>query len=150
MRAQVQRQSHDEAQTYLTDNLELAVQAFLVFLENLDVVVGKSERTQPYGRNQHQHHVDVLQSAQQQAGDKYGKDDDDTSHARHTHFVHAKGVDAGIALCFGDLFPLQQVDELVTPDTRNEQGQNDSHQRAERRVGEHTRAGEVVFVQPLE
>ena len=43
LRAEVKRQSHDQSQTYLADNLELAVQSFLIFLEYLDVIVGKPQ-----------------------------------------------------------------------------------------------------------
>ena len=65
LRAEVERQSHDEAQAHLADDFELAVQAFLVLLEYLDIVVRKAQRTQPDGGDEHQQHVDIVQPAQQ-------------------------------------------------------------------------------------
>ena len=147
---EVEHQSHDEAQPHLPDNLELAVQPLLVALEYLDVVVGKAQRAQPHGGDEHQHHIYIAQSPQQQAGDEYRHDDDDPAHAWHAHLLHAEGVYLGIALRLGNLFALQQVDEPVAPDARDEQRQYHRHQRAERGVGKHSRPGEVVLVKPLE
>ena len=42
LRTEIQGKPYNESQAYLADNLELTVQAFLVFLEYLDVIVGKS------------------------------------------------------------------------------------------------------------
>ena len=150
LRAEVEGQSYNQSQTYLADNLELAVQPLLVPLEYLDIVVGKAQRPQPYRRDEHQYHIDVAQASQQQAGEQCGKDDDDSSHTGYAHFLHAEGVDGSVALRLGNLFPLQQPDEAVAPYRRDEQRQDDGHQCPERRVGEHTCAGEIVLVKPTE
>ena len=42
-RAEVHRQAHNDAQTYLANNLELAFQTTLVVVEHLDVVIGKTQ-----------------------------------------------------------------------------------------------------------
>ena len=64
LRTEVESQSDDKSQAYLTDDFELTVQAFLVLLEYLDVVVGKAQRPQPDCGNQHQYHIDIVQFAQ--------------------------------------------------------------------------------------
>ncbi len=146
LRTEVESQSDDKSQAHLADDFELTVQAFLVLLEYLDVVVGKAQRPQPDCGNQHQYHINIAQFAQQQAGNEYGKNNDDTAHAGYSHLVYAERVDAGITLRFGNLLAFQQVDELISPDTRNEQCQNDCHQRTEGCIAEHASTGEVIFV----
>ena len=64
LRTEVESQSDDKSQAYLTDDFELTVQAFLVLLEYLDVVVGKAQRPQPDCGNQHQYHINIAQFAQ--------------------------------------------------------------------------------------
>ena len=42
--------------------------------------------------------------------------DNDAPHARYTYLVHPERIDAGITLCFRNLFPFQQVDKTISPD----------------------------------
>ena len=128
IRTEIKRQSDNQSQSYLTDDLELSVQSFLVFPEYLDVVVQKAQCTQPDRSNQHQYHVYIMQFTQQQARNQYGYNDDDTSHGRHSHFSHIKRVDGCVTLRFRNLFPLQQVNEIFTENSGNQQRQDDSHQ----------------------
>ena len=48
-RTQIHGQAHNNTQTHLAHNLELALQALLVVMENLDVVIGKTQCAAPEG-----------------------------------------------------------------------------------------------------
>ena len=124
--AEVEREPHDDTQTHLPDNLEDAVKALLVALEHLDVVVGKAQGAEPYGGDEHEDHVHIVQLAEQQTGDEDSRQDDDASHRGNAYLLHAEGVDAGIALRLGDLLALQHVDEIFTKHGRYQQGYEDS------------------------
>ena len=107
-----QRETHDETNAHLTDNLVTAFQTFFVATENLDVVVHTAEKAEPHGGHNHEQQVDVTQTAKQDDGQQDGDDDDDTTHRGHTNLLHAERVYARVALCLGDLLLLKKLDEL--------------------------------------
>ena len=72
--------TYNHSQTYLSHNLELTLQAIFVVAEGLDVVVQKTERTEPNGRDNHQLNVDVVQLADQNNRNQHRKQNQHTAH----------------------------------------------------------------------
>ena len=101
-----QHKSHDKPDTYLPDNLVFAFQSLFVTAENLDIIIHSTEKSQPYGSNNHQDEIDVSQSAKEQNRHKNGENDNDSTHRRNANLLDTKGVYRGVALCFCDLFTL--------------------------------------------
>ena len=58
-----EHESDNQSDAYLTDNLVLAFQTFLVAVEDLDVVVHAAEEAQPHRSDEHQNQIDVAQTA---------------------------------------------------------------------------------------
>ena len=58
--------SYDNAETDLTDNLEFTLQTLFVVAEYLDVVIQKADGTAPYGRDNHQQYVDIVEARKEQ------------------------------------------------------------------------------------
>ena len=63
VRTEPQHQAHDEADAYLSYNLEASGQSFLVVAEYLDVVVKTAEESEPQRGYYHQDDVDVAHAA---------------------------------------------------------------------------------------
>ena len=126
--AQIERETHDDAKAYLTDDLELAVQALLIALEHLDIVVGKAQGAQPYRGDKHENHIYIVETAEQQAWDEYRCQDDDTTHRGSAYLLHTEGVDARIALRLGNLLALEHIDKVLTIDGRHQQRNDDGQQ----------------------
>src|SRR5262249_22486155 len=63
---EIQRESHDEADSHLTHNLESARKALLVLLKDLDVVVEKPDHPQADGGDGEEDDVDVVKFGEQQ------------------------------------------------------------------------------------
>ena len=55
-------QSDNQSDAYLTHNLVLAFQSFLVAMEDLDVVVHAAEKAQPHRGDEHQNQIDIAQT----------------------------------------------------------------------------------------
>ena len=62
-----------------------------------------------------------MQFSQQKAGDENSDDNNHASHGRHTHFLHVKGVYGCVTLGLGNLFTLEQMNEIFTEDGRDQQ-----------------------------
>ena len=88
IRTHKQHQSDNQSQTDLSDNLELAVHPFLILAEDLDIIVSKTESTQPDGRHHHQDYINIVQLGAKQCRDQNGNDNNDTSHCRRTFLTH--------------------------------------------------------------
>ena len=111
--AQVEHNAHNEPYRHLAHNFVFAFQSFFVAAENLDVVVEKSQKSQPQGGDNHQDEVNVAHAAQQQHGHQYGNDDDDAAHRRYAFFLGAEGIDGGVACRLGYFLPLHKLDEVL-------------------------------------
>ena len=131
---EIERQPHEEAEQHLPHDFVAAGQSVLVLLIILDVVVEETEQTEPHGRHEHQYHINVAQSAQQEAGYEDCHDDNDAAHGGHVYFLHAEGVDAGIALHLADVVPFHPFDEIFAKPRGNHECQYQRQQRAERDV----------------
>ena len=119
---QPKRQSDNEADADLTNNLIFSFQALFVALEDLDIVIHESEEAQPEGGDNHQDDIDVTDTAEQDNRHEDADDDDDATHRRHTLLLHAKGVDTRVALCLENLPPLHPFDKSLTKPGRDQKG----------------------------
>ena len=143
--AEPQHQSHDEANAHLSHNLILAFQAFLVLAVDLDVVVAKSQESQPHGGDDHENDVDVAHASQQQHRQEDGGDNHKAAHRWCSHLFLSKWVDAGIALSLANLALAHVVDELLTQPCREHEREDEREQRTERDVLPHVRPRDVVL-----
>ena len=137
---------HYQTYAYLADDLVTALEPLLVVAENLDKIVHSTEESQPYRGDDHQDEVDVAQAAEQQHGDEDGDDDDDAAHRRHTYLLHAKGVDARVALHLGDLLAFQKLDKLLAKPCRDDQREDERQQCPERDVPPQVRTADAKLL----
>ena len=111
--------------------------------EGLDVVVQKAERTEPDGRNNHQLHIDIVQSANEQYGNQDGQQNKDSAHRRRAALGELP-LKAQIAYLLTYLVTLQHTDNRATKEDGNQQSQHNGYGRTKRYVLEHTRTGQIV------
>ena len=128
---EIQRQPHEEAKQHLPHYFVAAGQSVLVLLIIFDIVVEEAEQPEPHGCHEHQYHINIAQAAEQQAGHEDGHDNNDAAHGGHIDFLHAEGVDAGIALHLADVVPLHPFDEILAEPRGNHERKNQCQQRAE-------------------
>ena len=114
VRTQPERKSYHKAQQHLSYYLVDARQSFLVFLEDLDIVVHKAQKAQPDGRDNHQQKVDVEHTSQQQHGYKDADNDNDSAHGGSACLRLSKGVDALVAGGLNSVLTLHPLDEVFT------------------------------------
>ena len=58
----VQHKPNSQSTDDLPDDFELTSQTPFVFLEHFDVIIYKTNYTQPYCSNNHQHDIDIIQT----------------------------------------------------------------------------------------
>ena len=58
-RAEIHGKTHHESQSHLTHNLEFAFEAVLIVASYFQIIVGKSEASEPDGGEYHQEHIHV-------------------------------------------------------------------------------------------
>ena len=150
IRTAPQDKPHDKSDAQLSHNLEFAGQTFLVVTEYLDVVVEKTEKSQPNCGDNHQDEIDVAHTTEQNHRYKDGHDDDDATHRRHTNLLHAKGVDLHVALCLADLFALEKLDELFAEPCRDDQRQDECQQCPEGNIAPYMTARDAKLFQESE
>ena len=86
--AQIERQPDDKSQTDLSENFESAVKPLLVMMFELHVVVEETDSPHPNSRNEHQNHINIIETAHQQTGNKNGNYDDNSPHRGSSLFAH--------------------------------------------------------------
>ena len=145
---EVEGESDDEPHDHLPQNLVATGKSFLVFLEDLDVVVEKTDGTEPQGGANHEQGVDVAQTAEEEGGNEDGQDDDEATHRGNAHFVHSKGVDAGVASGLTDVAALHPFDEILAEPHGNDETENQCKERTEGNVDSTTqnRGSRIVRV----
>jgi hypothetical protein len=82
------------------------------------------------GRNQHQYHVDISQSPDQQTRYQYSDNNDNTSHRWRSLLAHL-ALQPKISHRLADLQHLQLVDDTASDSRRDEQGQDQCQSRTE-------------------
>ncbi len=132
----IERSGNYETKHYLTHDLEPACQSLFVLEENLDIVVNKSDHPQPYGRDDHQDDVNIVQLGKKQYGDENGHQDNDATHSGSALFLHLT-FKSEITDLLPYLLPLQHSDHSFTPDRGDEQSKDHRHGRTEGDVFEH-------------
>ena len=147
---QAHRRADDDAQPDLSHDLETALEPLLVVAENLDVVVQSADQPQPYGRDDHQLDVDVVEPSEQKDRNQNRKQDDHAAHGGGAALLELS-LQTEVADLFADLLAAQEVDDLAAENDDDQQREDDRRRGAERNVLEHARTGQVVgFVQILE
>ena len=139
-------QAHNQPQSHLTEDLELALQAMLVVLEHLNIIVQKAHRAQPDRRQYHQQYIDVVQPAQQQHRNQNGSYDNQPSHRRRT-LLFLLACQTQIANRLPDLLAGQYPDNPFAYHHRNEQGHHNSCRCPKRDVLEHPCPRNSAFMQ---
>ena len=76
----IKRQAHDETNDHLPEYLIATCKSFLVLAEYLDVVIEEAQGSEPYGCDNHQYHIDIAQTPQEQTGHENGHDNNDATH----------------------------------------------------------------------
>ena len=61
----IEGQSDNQSEPYLSDHFETAFQPFLMLPEYFDIVIGETDQSQPYCRNNHQLDIDIIQTGEQ-------------------------------------------------------------------------------------
>ncbi|MNE32656.1 hypothetical protein D3C80_1262770 [compost metagenome] len=61
IRVEIQDRSYDDSHTDLTNNLKFPFQTFFILFENFDVIIYKSDRSQPNCCHQHGKYIHVVQ-----------------------------------------------------------------------------------------
>ena len=131
---QKQRQPNDKTESHLSDYFKSPVQPLLIFFEHLNIVVQKTYGSQPNGRNQHQYHVDISQSPDQQTRYQYSDNNDNPTHRRRAFLGHLP-FQPEITHELSDLQNLQFIDNTPADNGSNKQSQNKSDPRPERYIG---------------
>ena len=132
--AEVEGKSYDEAYAELADNLKLAAKAVFLLAENLDIVIGKSEGSQPQGGGYHEEEIDIPKSTEEQHGDEDGDDDDYAAHGGHALLLDSVGVNLYVALSLRDVMAAHPLDEMLAKPCADNQGKDKCHQGAEGNV----------------
>ena len=114
-------QSHDEAEHDLENQLAPFAHAFLVMLEDLDVVVCESDSAAPESGEYQQLRINIGQVAEEQCRYADGKQDDDSSHCRSAFLLHLP-LQSEVADCLADLLFLEPMDDLASCEERNQHG----------------------------
>ena len=138
------RESDNQPETHLTDNLEFAAHAVLVVAGDFKVVVGETETPEPHGGHKHQNHVDVAQVAHQQAGHERRHYDDYAAHSGGACLFHLP-LQPEIAHDFAYLHLLQAVDYATAEHHGDEQREQQGRPRAEGDVIHQARSGHSRF-----
>ena len=118
--AQIERQPDDKSQTDLSENFESAVKPLLVMMFELHVVVEETDSPHPNSRNEHQNHINIIETAHQQTGNKNGNYDDNSPHRGSSLFAHLP-FEPEIPYNFADLHTLQPGYDAPTYNRRNKQ-----------------------------
>ena len=66
----IEGQSDNQSEPYLSDHFETAFQPFLMLPEYFDIVIGETDQSQPYCRNNHQLDIDIIQTGEQKYRDQ--------------------------------------------------------------------------------
>ena len=111
---QPEHQTHDKTYAHLSHNLVFALQTLLVVLENLYKIVHSTEKTEPYGGDNHQQQINVAQSTEQEHRHKQCHDDYYAAHRRHSNLIHSPRVELLVALRLGNLLALEVLDEMLS------------------------------------
>ena len=80
------------------------------------VIIKEAQSPEPHCGDEHQYHINVVKTAEQQAWHEDGKYDYDTSHARHSDLGNVEWVYGGITRCLADLLALEKIYEVVAED----------------------------------
>ena len=94
----------------LCENLEFAPKSFLVLFKNLDIIINKSDGTQPYGYEDHQKHINILQISKKDYRNDDGSMNDQSAHRRCSFFLHLS-LQSQVTDRFPDLRLLQFTDD---------------------------------------
>ncbi len=137
--------AYDERYAHLTHNLIFALHAVFVVLAQLEVVVEETYRAEPHRCEQHEQHVDVGEVAHQQAGYKYGEDDNDTAHCRCAGLCHLAG-EVEVADNLANLHFLQAVYHAAAYEDGKQERDHKGGARAESDVVHQPYAREFRFL----
>ena len=129
-----QRQTYNQSECNLSDDLDPAVETVFVVFEGFDVVIGKTEYAEDNYGNDHQPEIDVRQVCHQQHGQQCSNDEHYAAHGWHTFLTDIERVGLLIALLLGDIFAFQEVDKPVTEPNTDNKCQHRCQNSAERDV----------------
>ena len=144
--AEPQHQSDNQTYEHLADELIGRPQAVLALLDDLDVVVEKTQQAQPQCRADHEQQVDVAHTTQQEHGHEYGDGDDDAAHGGHAFLLFAVGVDRRITRCLADVSAAHVLDELLAEPCRDDERQNQRQQGTEGNIAPYVSPGDIVLL----
>ena len=131
VRTEKEHQPDNQSDGHLTHYLVFTFQSLLVASEYLYIVVEKTEEAEPYRSHYHENKIDITHTPQQQHRHEYRNHNDNASHSGHTLLLHAKGVDACVALHLGDVATLHVLDKLLAKPCRDNQRQDERQKRPE-------------------
>ena len=77
---EVEGAAHDNSKANLADHLKDAAQSFLVFFEDLDVIVKESDGAHPKRGDEHEDDINVVQFCPEHRWKHDGQEDDDPAH----------------------------------------------------------------------
>ena len=142
VRAHPHGEANYESKHYLAKEFSFLTHAFLVVLEHLDVVVGKTKRTAPEGAHKKKDHVDVGEVAPEERAGEDGEDYDDASHGGGA-FLLDLSFQAKVTDGFADLLFLEKADNLLSGYHGNQHCGNRRSHCAETQEVHKAHSGEV-------
>src|SRR5690606_36885472 len=110
----------------LAEHFESSGKSLLVLLENLDVVVKKSNQTEPYGGNDQQQDIYVFKLGKEQRGHQDCRNNNETSH-RGCAFLFHLSLQAQVAYFLTHLFAAEEADEILAEEDGNEKRKERCH-----------------------
>ena len=133
---------YHEAQSELQDEFALLAHAFLIVLEDLDVVVREAYAAAPQGGDEQQYGIDAVQTADQQGGAHYGHDDDEAAHGGCA-FLLRLALQSEVADVFTYLVLFEPADDLPAGEEADEHTDHQRQHCPERQVMHQSHTGEV-------
>ena len=153
VRAHPDGQAHEEAERHLPQELHLLGEAVVLLgvadavlrallVLDLEIVVGETQGAAPEGAHQQQDDVDARQVAEQQDAGQQAQDDDDAAH-RGNALLELGAVKAQVAGDVADLVALQDADDALAHEHREQHRRHRGHHRPEGQVVHQSHAGDV-------
>src|SRR5690606_23425896 len=104
-----------------------------------------SDHSKPYGCDDQQDHINIVDFREQEGRNQNGRDNDKTTH-RGCALLLQLTFQAKVPNIFANLTPSEVVDKILSESNGDEQGDKGSHARAERDVMKHPRTRKIEFV----
>ena len=123
-------EAYAQREDELSQQFGFLAQPLLVVLEDLDVIIGKAQASEPQGGNCQEYGVDVVQTAEEQGSGQYGEYYDYASHCRGALLGHL-ALEAQVPDGLAYLFLLKPGYDLLARHQCHQQGCNAGHHRPE-------------------